>query len=79
VASPARYPGEAARQALHQLIQIPAAQPGLFYSGGSSRLKISSRHNLMITRRLFSVHPDPPKLGQVIPALPHHEVRLPYQ
>jgi len=41
-------PGKAARQAPHQLIQIPAGQRGLFYSGGSSRLKISGRQSLQI-------------------------------
>ena len=50
---PARlHPGEARRQAPHQLIQHPAGQTGLFYSGGSSRLKIVYCHELMITRRL---------------------------
>ena len=45
-------PGETPRQASHQLIQVPAGQPGLFYSGSSSRLKIVYCHELMITRRL---------------------------
>ncbi len=74
---PRLHPGKAACQPGHQLIQLPAGQAGLFYSGGSSRLKISSRHKPMFTRRLSQHVPIRP-IGPGHPALSGHEVRLSY-
>jgi hypothetical protein len=59
------HPGKTARQpARQQLVQVPAGQRGLFYSGGSSRLKIVSCHKLMIMRRL-------PRMPQILRSSGH--------
>jgi hypothetical protein len=49
--------GESLAAGTWQRLEALPDPPGLLYSGGNSCLKISSRHNLMITGRAVSVAP----------------------
>jgi len=59
----------APRMPMIEGIQHPARRQAFLYGESGSCLKVRSRHELMITRRL----PRSPGLGQLAPVSPGHE------